>query len=127
MQTQKDHPRWPVAAALIVLILAVLTGWYSYPSHPLYQGDITKVGGGYDYFFYYSTVSALHDKIGSIYSSQELLDYTSSLSGGRGWAVNDNHLLPFYTLYLPFVQRTFSDGYYIHLWANLNILWMAML
>ena len=118
--------RRPFLFTCILLAAAVILGWYSYPQHPLYQGDITERGGGYDYFYYYSTSHALRDKIANIYASPEMLEYSRRLSGARDWAVSDNHPLPFYILYLPLFERSFSQGYYIHLWVNLNILWMAV-
>ncbi len=109
------------------LALAIIVGLFSFPQHPLLQRNLTSVGGGYDFFHSYAIVNALEHKISNVYSSQELLDYTNQMSGGRDWGVNDNHLLPFYLLYLPLAQRDFNSGYYIHLWINLNLFWIAAL
>lgn len=119
--------KWPFFVTALLLAAAVLAGLYSYPRHPLYQGDITKLGGGYDYFYYYATVHALQDKLANIYAPVEMQEYSRQLSGERQWSVSDNHLPPFYILYLPLSARSFSQGYYIHLWANLNIIWLAVL
>ncbi|MDO5297322.1 MAG: glycosyltransferase family 87 protein [bacterium] len=119
--------KWPFLITALLLAAAILAGLYSYPRHPLYQGDITKLGGGYDYFYYYATVHALQDKLANIYAPAEMQEYSRQLSGERQWSVSDNHLPPFYILYLPLSKRSFSQGYYIHLWANLNIIWLAVL
>ena len=122
---KSTHPRWTFLGTLALLVFAVLFGWYSYPQHPLYHGNITELGGGYDFFHSYCIVNALNAKIANVYSSQELLDFSRNLSNGKNWAINDNHLLPFYVLYQPLAKRDFSSAYYIHLWANLNIYWLA--
>ena len=101
-------------------------GSYSNTRHPLHEKDVTEVGAGYDYFFYYATIHALQDKVSNIYGSTEMLEYSRSLKI-HNWAVSDNHLLPFYILYLPLMKYSFSQGYYLHLWANLYLIWLAIL
>ena len=120
-------PKWPFIAICIMLAAAIVVGFFSYPKHPLYQKDITELGGGYDFFYYYATTKALNHKISNIYASQEMLDYSRQLSGTHNWAITDNHVPPFYLLYISLANRTFSQGYYIHLWANLNLMWMSVL
>ncbi len=97
----------------VVLALLSLIGWLLHPQLAQFLSNPAANGGGYDFFHYYASVKALQDGAANIYDPQLMKEYSLALSEGR-WAVFDNHPLPFYLLYIPFMQGSLASGYIKH-------------
>ncbi len=97
----------------VVLAFLSLVGWLLHPQLAQFLSNPAANGGGYDFFHYYASVKALQDGAANIYDPQLMKEYSLALSEGR-WAVFDNHPLPFYLLYIPFMQGSLASGYIKH-------------
>ncbi len=107
------------ASILALLLLLVLSGWYSFPRHPLLLGDL-PAQGGYDYFYFFATTRALEAGLQEVYLSDEMGLFSRNLSDGR-WEIRGNHPLPFYLLYRPLARLDFQTGYLVHLWLGFGL------
>jgi hypothetical protein len=109
----------PSASILVMLVLVILLGWYSFPRHPLLLRDLPEQGG-YDYFYFFATTRALEAGLEEVYLSDEMGRFSLELSQGR-WEIRGNHPLPFYLLYRPLARLDFQTGYLVHLWLGLGL------
>lgn len=102
-ETSKESGRGINARAVIMLAIFLTAGaaaWLTHLKALQFLASPVQTGGGYDFFHYYASVSALEQGIANIYDQELMRRFSAVLSEGR-WEVFDNHPLPFYLFFMP--------------------------